>query len=454
MLIALLMALTLDDAAMTPATSAPEPSSAASAQQAPSPFSPGVLRLPTAAKDEPAKAVRLVWRDHPSVRAGRNLRLDFSVKVQQDWRSPGDEPVDFPTWQLNRARAGVDGELFRKIQFSIEREFSERLNVDHSGKPQKSQWKDVWVEANISDGFQVRAGNFKVPFGLDQTSGESNLDFVNRSLGGDYLSPGRDVGAAVHGRFYGRRLNYSIGGFRQDGENSRSSKMVGGDLTFAGRAAVQPFTRKSTKGEAEIGGSFATTELSDASVLPNGLRGRTVLSNYTFFDSVFVKGTRRRMGVDFDWTKGPAGARAEYMFVSDTRLDQGLGDQDLPAARGRAYYVLGSWVLTGERKVRPVEPRQKGLGRGGVGAIELVARFDRLLFDSKAGVDIPFRNSRAETILPSDDKVITIGVTYYANRFVKIQLNGIREQLEDAQRSPTSSSKPFWSTVARFQVAL
>ena len=160
------------------------------------------------------------------------------------------------------------------------------------------------------------------------------------------------------------------------------------------------------------------------------------------------------MGVDFDWTKGPAGARAEYMFVSDTRLDQGLGDQDLPAARGRAYYVLGSWVLTGERKVRPVEPRQKGLGRGGVGAIELVARFDRLLFDSKAGVDIPFRNSRAETILPSDDKVITIGVTYYANRFVKIQLNGIREQLEDAQRSPTSSSKPFWSTVARFQVAL
>ena len=478
MLIALLLALSLDDPAATPvAAGAPAATSRlttsadatvvrkpattheqTAAQQAPSPFAPGVLRQAVRSTDDrPAGQARFVWRDHPSLRFGDDLlRLDFGLKIQEDWRDPGDpRPSDFETWELHRLRAGVDGEVFdNKIQFSIEREFSERDNVEESGKPKKSQWKDLWVEANISDAVQVRVGKFKIPYGLDQTSGESNQDFVNRTGGGDYLSPGRDIGAMVHGRFYGRRLNYEVGGFKQDGDNSRSSKIVGADTTIATRLTVQPFAEDSPNGAAEIGGSFATSEVSDESLLPNGLRGRTVLTEFNFFEPVFVKGTRTRWGADIDWTKGPAGARAEYMQVIDTRTDQGLGDQDLPDARYRAYYFLGSWVLTGERKTRPVEARGDGLGRGGIGAVEVAARFDRLWFDSAKGTDPPFRNSRAETILPSGEKTLTLGLTYYANKFVKIQLNGIREQLEDAERSPTLSDTPFWSTVLRFQVEL
>ncbi len=454
-MIALLLAITLDEPVARPSVDgAAATSTPIVSQPAPNPPVPAGLRLPAVAKEEPSKALRFVWREHPSLRAGRLLRLDFGVKIQEDGRDPGDDPVDFKTWQLHRARASVDGELFRKLQFSIEREFSERDTVEESGRPRKSQWKDVWVEANFSNALQIRVGKFKVPYGLDQISGESELDFVHRSLGGDYLSPGRDIGAMIHGRFYGRRLNYSFGGFKQDGDNSRSRKIAGGDTTFAGRVTTRPFTSGAAPGIAEVGVSLAATDLSDESLLPNGLRGRTVMSDFTFFEPVFVKGTRRRFGVDVDWTKGPAGARAEYMLASDTRIDQGLGNQDLPNARGRAYYVLGTWVLTGERKTRPVEAKNNGLGRGGIGALELVARFDRLWFDSKPGTDAPFRNSRAETILPSGDKVTTIGMTYYANRFVKIQINGIRERLQDPERSPLPEDKPFWSSVVRFQVGL
>ena len=84
------------------------------------------------------KALRFVWRDHPSLRAGRNFRLDFSVKIQEDARDPGDDPIDFPTWELHRLRAGVDGEIFRTIQFSIEREFSESLNNDPTRKSRRA----------------------------------------------------------------------------------------------------------------------------------------------------------------------------------------------------------------------------------------------------------------------------------------------------------------------------
>ena len=57
------------------------------------------------------------------------------------------------------------------------------------------------------------------------------------------------------------------------------------------------------------GGSVATSELSDEGFLPNGLRARTVMSQYTFFDRVFVKGNRRRYGAEIDVTHGPVGVR-------------------------------------------------------------------------------------------------------------------------------------------------
>src|SRR5262245_28988663 len=76
------------------------------------------------------QGVRFVWREHPSLRFGRALRLDFQAKFQEDGRDPGDDPIDFETWELHRLRVGIDGEIFNRVQFSIERELYERENDD------------------------------------------------------------------------------------------------------------------------------------------------------------------------------------------------------------------------------------------------------------------------------------------------------------------------------------
>jgi len=66
-----------------------------------------------------------------------------------------------------------------------------------------------------------------------------------------------------------------------------------------------------------------------------------------------------------------------------------------------------------------------------------------------------FSNSRAETILPNSDKVWTFGLTYYANRWVKIQGNVLHENIEDVVRAPvTETPGKFWSSVLRFQLVL
>jgi len=207
-------------------------------------------------------------------------------------------------------------------------------------------------------------------------------------------------------------------------------------------------------GSINVGSAIAISALSDDSFRPNGLRGRTIMTQDDFYESVYVKGRRRRWEADVDWTAGRASTRAEYTWVSDDRLGQGIGDADLPDARGRSWYVSGTWVLTGEDKKRPLKAAEP-FAQGGIGAIELAIRFERMWFDSTPpGQDEPLRNPRAETIYPSGDHALTLGVSWTLNRFVKIQFNAIREQLNDLERSPVPNGNVFWSRVIRFQFVL
>lgn len=419
---------------------------------------------PDEAVDEQAapaagRGVRFSWKEHPSVRFGNVLRLDFQAKVQEDgqWSYAG--ATDLPPWELHRSRFGVQGILFKKIEFEIEREFTEEELTEKDillGIAPSSSWKDVNVNFTFINNAQIQIGKFKVPFGLDQLTGVTHNDFVYRSLGASYLAPARDIGGMVHGRFFRRGLNYWVGAFQHDGDNARSKKIEGGGRTLAARVTGTPFRRLSSSslGNVELGASFAISELSDDSFRPNGLRGRTVMTQDTFYDSVYVKGRRRRWGADADYTAGPASLRSEFTWVGDDRTGQGLGNENLPAARARAWYLSGTWVLTGEEKKRPVEAAEPFV-QGGIGAIEVAARYERMWFDSTPpGQDAPFRNPRAESIYPSGDRVLTIGLNWTLNRFVKIQVNGIREQVEDPQRSPVPNGATFWSRVIRLQFVL
>jgi phosphate-selective porin len=418
---------------------------------------PAVPGAPPAAAPPPAppaqtppairQDLQFRWRDHPQIRTGPLFRLDFLAKFQWDARHPGDEPSDFDNYEIHRARIGIEGEVFRHIQYSLEREMTEREADDRTTR-KKSAWKDVYIEANFTDAAQVRVGKFKIPFGLEQLTGISNLDFVYRSLSANYLAPARDIGVAVHGRFFDRGLNYWAGVFKQDGENARSSRIDGADETVAVRLTTMPFRSKAGINKTEIGGALAVSALDNVSVIPNGLRGRSVMSQYVFYEPVFVKGQRRRYEVDADWSEGPLGARAEYTLVLDTRDGQGLADQDLADARARAWYASGSWVLTGEEKERPVEPKRK------LGALEVVARYERLWFDSAGGEPPPLRNPRADAILPTGEHVLSVGLNWYITRWVRLQLQTMREQPQDPERSPVAGDAAFWSPVFRFQVGI
>ena len=167
------------------------------------------------------------------------------------------------------------------------------------------------------DAAQFQVGKFKLPFGLEENVSATNLDFASRSLMSRALTPGRDIGWMVHGRFASRILRYELGIFEHDGSNAKvqSGARVSGGRTTAARVSAQPFRPlKGAAAEFTIGAAWATTDV------PEGLssiRGRTVLGE-DFFESDYpVSGARRRVGFETRWRPGPASVQAGYVQLTE-----------------------------------------------------------------------------------------------------------------------------------------
>jgi phosphate-selective porin OprO and OprP len=314
---------------------------------------------------------------------------------------------------------------------------------------EKTAWKDVYVDARVTKAIRVQAGRFKLPLGHEELTGETNLDFVRRSLAARVLSPGRDVGIMTHGRLFDRHVLYQAGYFTRDGDNGRTSQIQGGQDAVAGRLVVTPFasTPKHPLGSLEIGVAAAESRVDNRL----GLRGRTVLGDGIFFDRLYVNGRRRRIGLEAAWEHGPASVTSEYITVADERKGMGFAGDDLPAVTAKAWYVAGTWALTGERKHGRLEPQRDFL-RGGAGAIELAVRVETLRFRSALYPGEVFGFPNSSTLLGNADHVSTIGVNWYANHYVKLLTNLVIESIDDPQRSPAPAADGrFTSTVFLLQ---
>jgi phosphate-selective porin OprO/OprP len=402
----------------------------------------------TESQKKPAERVRMDWDPRPSLRVGDVLRVDFRLKLQADLRSffP-DQPTDDGTFHLHRRRAGIEGALFnQRVEFQIEREL----------RGERGSWRDVFVNVRTSDAFEARAGRFKMPFGLEETTGTMDLDFIYRTLGSDALAPARSVGVMAHGEI-GRLVEYEAGGFRKDGDNARLTELAflrpGEEpadtrAVIAARVVATPWGRG---GGSRPRFGIAATSGSTREGL-NSLRGRTVFGS-AFFPRVNVKGRRVRTGLEGEWNPGPLGFRGEYIRVAEERTGQGLGDVDLSTFVAHSWYFSATWALTGESKAGGIRP-QDSLFNGGAGAFEIGTRLETLGFGSASNDGPAFRNPRTDHVLGNTNRVWTNGLNWYVNRWLKIQGNAIREAIDDDARTPVPGRRVFWSGVLRMQLVI
>jgi len=399
-----------------------------------------------------------VWKDRPSLRFGKNFRMDFRLKIQVDFLStPDPTVVDEPALDMNRRRFGIKGSVLQGLEYEVEHD----LRSD-------GEWRDVYLNVAYLPYAQAQGGKFKIPFSYEELTGPTDLDFIYRTRVVDALACGRGVGAMAHGKVLKKAITYQVGYFQDDGDNAPSleptypNEPLPADArgpALAGRVAVAPFRAAGTKGllkTLEVGFSAVSTD--DVPEGPNHLKGQSITGYHFFPRQYLTSGKRFRQGFEFVWTPGALGVKAEYLTSTETRVGVGVGtpeqlDNTLPDLVGSGWYVSGTWVVTGEKKDGGIEPR-KPLFRGGFGAIEVGARYETLRFQS-ATADGPASTSRrSPTVLPNAEQAFTFGVSWYANKWIKVQLNGVHEQFDDPQRSPMPDRPGFWSTVCRLQFVL
>jgi len=407
------------------------------------------------------KTFRFQFTNHPSIRAGQWFRMDLRIKFQHDFRTfdPEVSTDEGELANLRKFRVGVQGYLTRSLEYEVERELRNEVadffNLRH--RETQSLLRDAYGNFRYFRRTQLRFGQFKIPFGLDQLHYGTNGEFVNRSLIGNFLAPGRDVGIMLHGRILESRIAYQAGWFRHDGWKAHTrSHDPSGQRTFAARLVapplgfVQPGFLKILK-DIELAAAFTESPITEGL---RSLRGRTWVITHNWFDRINVRGHRLRLGAELNWEPGPFVAKAEVIRVRDQRLGQGLRGEDLPDLIGRGWYFTTGWVVTGEKTAGGVKPRKDFLTGHGLGAIQIAARYEQLRFGSREHPGLPTRSSRGANLVSESERVATFGVNWYLNRFTRIQFNALREVIEDVERAPIRGIDTYWSRYLRIQFVL
>ncbi len=366
----------------------------------------------------------------PSLKVGDWLRVDFRARFQGDIRTSearirGDEDGGM---DIARRRVGVEGRVSNIFNYQVEYELGEH------------EWRDVYLDYRQFKAVQVRGGAFKLPFGLDENTSPTNLDFVYRARISDRLAPGRDRGVSVHGRVVKGLISYEGGVFGGDGDNARpgTSARVFGKRTMAARVLAHPFRgSKSSLSSLQFGGAVTG---SDVPLGFPAIRARTVFGGSFYDSNVWVYGRRQRTGLEVRWRPRRVSLQAEYIRLSDERRGQSVEDGDLSPLIAQGWYASGTYAFT--RK------------RNRFGLVEGAARYETLSFGSRSRGLEPSTSARADAVLGNIDRVATLGVNWLPNRWVKLQVNLIREAIGRPSMGPSPERAAFWSRVFRLQLTL
>ena len=366
---------------------------------------------------------------------------DFTVRltgyVQGDARSfrnweAGDEDTGLlrsDATELRRLRLGFEGE-WKRLGFEVD--FDPTDDGDHL--------RDAYLDLKIAKPFVVRAGHFKLPVCREFLTSASKIDFVERALLATHLGPARDLGVMASGEI-GRLASYQAGVFAGDGRTRRDRA----ETTVAARIVLSPL-----KG-IEVGASFssgnveAETEAPGVEVRALGFLGEGP-AGFEFYEPRFVDGRRLRLGADGAFTSGPVSLKAEFLQGREERLGQGPLFEDLPEQVVDGWSVSATWLLTGEKKKRTIEPAAP-LFRG-PGAIEVGVRYESLRFDD-AGPDTGFEGAgtRARNIRPAGDRIVTGGLSWWPVGWVRITGNVVVERFEDALLAPEPGRRGSYVTL-------
>lgn len=123
-------------------------------------------------------------------------------------------------FSIPRLRFYILGTVFKPwMRYKFEIELSS-LKSDANVNITNSRLTDGYVEFAKSPYATVRAGQYKVPFGIEELTSDTRLEFIDRSIASSKFAPGRDIGVMLSGQFFKNKFGYQAAAFNGAGQNN------------------------------------------------------------------------------------------------------------------------------------------------------------------------------------------------------------------------------------------
>ena len=147
-------------------------------------------------------------------------------------------------FRLRRARINLTGDFAENFDFKIEGDFEQ--NDGTSGNRTDFSGTDIWLNWHQFSWAQIKVGQYKAPFGLEQLTPDTALFIIERSLPTGAITPERQIGIELWGKPFTNvwpeqkdLLTYYGGIFNGNGRNINNND--NNNFMYVGRLELMPF---------------------------------------------------------------------------------------------------------------------------------------------------------------------------------------------------------------------
>ena len=211
-------------------------------------------------------------------------------------------------FRLRRARVNLTGDFAEQFDFKVEGDFGQNDGTNNNRTAFSGT--DIWLNWHQFPGAQIKIGQYKAPFGLDQLTPDTSLYAIERTLPTGAITPDRQIGAQLWGKpftnIWPRQkdlLTYYAGIFNGNGKNTTVND--NNNFMYVGRLES------------------------------------------TLFKDVFGKGSFLKLGADVLNSRDDKGTNISQSGNLLVNSDGSLSPFVLPGADERTAWSVDAWVKLG-----------------------------------------------------------------------------------------------------------
>src|SRR6188474_1313197 len=243
-----------------------------------------------------------------SADGANNVKLRGLLHIDGRALLSEDDTIVDDQFLLRRVRPIVEGTVGGIYDFRFTPDFAQGRTVI----------QDAYVTGRFAPGFQLTAGKFKAPIGLERLQSASDIRFVERAYP-TQLVTNRDIGLQVAGNLLEDRLAYHLAYLNgsNDGRSSEdfSDVEVNDDKEWAGRIFAQPFANSDSFALRGLGfgvaGSYTSQEGNATQTLLPQYRTPAQSTFFKYRSAAVATGDRTRIAPQVYYYAGRFGLLGE-----------------------------------------------------------------------------------------------------------------------------------------------